>query len=53
MILTWRKWRALNGIGLGQRFLGDDTKTEKKRKRKQVELHIFKSFCVKMGRTEE
>lgn len=34
-------------------FFGDDTKTENKRKIKQVELYIFKSFCVKMGRKKE
>lgn len=31
----WRKWGVLNNIGLGQWFLGDDTKTENKKKDKQ------------------
>lgn len=43
----WRKWGVLNNIGLGQWFLGDDTKTENKKKTSRI-VYIQK-FLYKYG----
>lgn len=47
----WRKWGVLNNIGLGQWFLGDDTKTENKKKTSRI-VYIQK-FLYKYGEKVE